>query len=608
MKPIEINEYNLLRFRPVGTTTNPLQAEYGYGLHSGNRLWRNKHVSPLPALIGESYTFYTNFSAPTFNAADIVLLKDENCTYTKITDINEPSVTAETFGTNNLKITLTIPVNATLFQNIRIGVSDGEGATTWESNTQFSDINGVFKKAVKLSNGNVAICGDAMSYNGTPYNFMVLNQNGQLQFGVPFNGVVNSFVEQSDGKFICVGNFTDVNGSAYNRIVRLNSNGSVDTSFVVGSGASNVLTSVDVDSVGRVAVTGNSFFYNGSGSSYSGVRLTSTGAFDISYSISGTTNIIKYDNSDRLLRGITGGGAIRRYLTDGTLDSGFTTTVSGASTVNSIQVDGGNKVYLGGDGTLGYLIRLNDDGSTDGTFTPTLDGDVNSVVLDGTEVLVAGSFSNVNGQAVGYAAALDTTGVLDTTKQFNLTSTKQILLKLTSSYLVIAPSFSIQKFVGVVEVNVTHISNLFSVRPMDEVSINATHLFKFYHNSDIYGYEWSQFDPLVDEPYTIRIPSTNRGIEYPRDVTVYEAATTGRSRNTRATTRKDHSFQIYFRNDQDHDAIATLINFLYLEINQKEYLPLESYEPEYNDEMNIYVGNLKLRDVAYSVRIKGCSV
>ena len=154
---------------------------------------------------------------------------------------------------------------------------------------------------------------------------------------------------------------------------------------------------------------------------------------------------------------------------------------------------------------------------------------------------------------------------------------------------------------------ITHISNSFMILPFNEDRINNTHLVKVYHNTNIYGYEWSDYNPLTDTPYTVRIPSTLKSVAYPREVTTYESATTGRPRNTRSVNRKDETLQIFFRNDEDHDTIATVINFNRLTINNKEYLAL-SYEPEYNDEFNIYVGTLELRDVAYSVRIKGCLV
>jgi len=160
-------------------------------------------------------------------------------------------------------------------------------------------------------------------------------------------------------------------------------------------------------------------------------------------------------------------------------------------------------------------------------------------------------------------------------------------------------------FIRIAVVNdgvVTHVSNSFLVLPFNEERVNNTHLFKFYHDTNIYGYEWADYNPLSGTPYTVRIPSTRRKIAYPRDVTTYESATTGRPRNTRSINRKDETLEIYFRDDNDHDALATFINFKSIVINTREYVSL-SYEPEYNVELNIYAGALEIRDIAYSIRI-----
>ena len=45
------------------------------------------------------------------------------------------------------------------------------------------------------------------------------------------NGFVRDVVEQSDGKLVIVGHFTAANGTSVGKIVRLNANGSLDSSF-----------------------------------------------------------------------------------------------------------------------------------------------------------------------------------------------------------------------------------------------------------------------------------------------------------------------------------------------------------------------------------------
>jgi hypothetical protein len=47
-------------------------------------------------------------------------------------------------------------------------------------------------------------------------------------------------VLQPDGKIVLGGRFTTFNTYSFNRIVRLNSDGSIDSSFSVGSGFDNV--------------------------------------------------------------------------------------------------------------------------------------------------------------------------------------------------------------------------------------------------------------------------------------------------------------------------------------------------------------------------------
>jgi uncharacterized delta-60 repeat protein len=68
---------------------------------------------------------------------------------------------------------------------------------------------------------------------------------------------------QSDGKIIAVGSFTTVNGSSRNGIVRLNSNGTIDTGFNPGSGFDKTAYTVKIQSNGKILVGGAFTTYNG---------------------------------------------------------------------------------------------------------------------------------------------------------------------------------------------------------------------------------------------------------------------------------------------------------------------------------------------------------
>src|SRR5690606_28871940 len=53
------------------------------------------------------------------------------------------------------------------------------------------------------------------------------------------NGKITNAIQQADGKIIIVGAFSRFDGQPAGRIVRLNTDGTVDPTFNVGSGANN---------------------------------------------------------------------------------------------------------------------------------------------------------------------------------------------------------------------------------------------------------------------------------------------------------------------------------------------------------------------------------
>jgi hypothetical protein len=68
--------------------------------------------------------------------------------------------------------------------------------------------------------------GDFTTYNGTAANLIIrLNPNGSVDntfvYGTGFDSSVFSVVVQSDGKILVGGDFTDYDGTAANKIIRL---------------------------------------------------------------------------------------------------------------------------------------------------------------------------------------------------------------------------------------------------------------------------------------------------------------------------------------------------------------------------------------------------
>src|SRR6185369_14420460 len=112
-----------------------------------------------------------------------------------------------------------------------------------------------------------------------------LNSDGTLDssFLVPGSGVngdVGSLALQADGKTVIGGVFTSVNGTTRNGIARLNSDGTLDTSFLAaGSGTNSSVLAIAVQSDGKIVIGG--FFTSVNGTTRNGAaRLNVDGTLD----------------------------------------------------------------------------------------------------------------------------------------------------------------------------------------------------------------------------------------------------------------------------------------------------------------------------------------
>ncbi len=219
----------------------------------------------------------------------------------------------------------------------------------------------------------------------------------------PLDQNVRYFLEQPDGKFIIGGSFTQFGLNLTNRIVRVNSDGSYDNTFI--GGFDGTVISIDQQSDGKIIVVGT--FSN-------------------------------YDNG--LV--ISASTYIARLETDGSLDTTFLPTANGGgfdNTVQSVEVQPDGKVLVGGwfnsynDGSVNpayRLIRLNTDGSVDLTFnvgsgflniTEGDDGRVfkTKTQIDG-KIIVVGQFDTYDGLPAKGIIRLNSDGSRDNT--FNVGS------------------------------------------------------------------------------------------------------------------------------------------------------------------------------------------
>ena len=139
------------------------------------------------------------------------------------------------------------------------------------------------------SDGKIIAGGYFYLYNGTSItNIIRLNTDGSrdtsFNVGSGFNSVPYSIAIQSDGKILIGGVFESYNGTSANRIIRLNSDGSKDTSFNIGTGFNSSVSSIAIQSDGKILIGGAFESYNGTSANYI-IRLNSDGSKDTSFNI-----------------------------------------------------------------------------------------------------------------------------------------------------------------------------------------------------------------------------------------------------------------------------------------------------------------------------------
>ncbi len=132
--------------------------------------------------------------------------------------------------------------------------------------------------------GKVVLGGDFTAVNGTNFNHIArLNVDGSIDAGfnpgLGANDSVRAITLQLNGEILIGGLFTSVNGTAFNHIARLNSNGSVDSSFNPGLGANDAVLSIAVQTDSRIVLGGE--FTQCSGVTRNGItRLNPDGTVD----------------------------------------------------------------------------------------------------------------------------------------------------------------------------------------------------------------------------------------------------------------------------------------------------------------------------------------
>jgi uncharacterized delta-60 repeat protein len=266
------------------------------------------------------------------------------------------------------------------------------------------------------------------------------NNIGSGPLGNSSTDFVNAIAVQSDGKILIGGSFSFFNGRAVKSFVRLNSNGTIDTAFMdsLGPGAAGNISAIAVQSDGKIILGGNFTNFNSSNAKRV-VRINVNGTVDTSFTTNnnngadGDINVIAIQGDGKIILGgffnTFGGVTVNRIVrlnSDGTIDTAFSSNTSagpnGGVVAIALQTDG--KIILGGfftsfnTASAKYIVRLNSNGTTDTDFSINNGTGFNNTVRalaiqSNGKIIVGGEFGMYHFYSAPNLARLNTNGKMD---------------------------------------------------------------------------------------------------------------------------------------------------------------------------------------------------
>lgn len=263
-------------------------------------------------------------------------------------------------------------------------------------------------------------------------------QEGQLDFSFdPGTGANNAIFTTSiqpgtGGKIIVGGTFNSFNGSPVNYFLRLNSDGTVDNSFNIGTAANLHVYAIAMQPDGKILLGGSFTTYNGIPVGHV-VRLHGNGQRDMTFTTTGVNNPvlkINIQKDGKILLSGTFDKYLARLNSNGTIDNTLTFTgtygppIPGANnSILAVGTTSNEQILIGGQFTEFSSISQNRiarihkfNGMLDGLFN--VGTGVNNAVRDiavqkDDKIIIVGDFTSYNGTTRNRIARINTDGSLD---------------------------------------------------------------------------------------------------------------------------------------------------------------------------------------------------
>lgn len=271
--------------------------------------------------------------------------------------------------------------------------------------------------------------------------FICLAQPGSIDLsfdpGDGANGAVYSLLVQPDGRVLICGAFTTFDGENRSGVARLNADGSLDQTFDPGFGfGDGAVARLALQSDGKVIAVGSFSTFNGVGRDRI-ARLNADGSLDVVYNpvvefLHAPIAVALQADGKALIHGMADNGSrLLRLNIDGSLDGSFAAPTFGQyDKVHSIAVSTDGKILIAGlqlnqygTPTQACMHRMNANGDLDASFVsvfggvdwqqPPATGVFDCSILGSGEILVAGRFDTYGGSPRRALARLQAQGNVD---------------------------------------------------------------------------------------------------------------------------------------------------------------------------------------------------
>nr|WP_294785028.1 T9SS sorting signal type C domain-containing protein [uncultured Flavobacterium sp.] len=216
------------------------------------------------------------------------------------------------------------------------------------------------------SDQKIIVAGNFIKYNGSTVNATRIvrllsdgTKDPSFNTGLGADAIIETLAMQSDGKILVGGRFKTFNGLPIAGLVRLNSDGSIDASFNIQNGFDKNVYAIGLQSDKKIVVGGSFLTFNGT-SQKRILRLNTDGSLDTSFESGtgfskGDVRTILIQPDDRILLGGAFSGTYKntavsrliRLLPSGAYDNSFSANLN--NTVFAMNFSEDYRLLVGGN-------------------------------------------------------------------------------------------------------------------------------------------------------------------------------------------------------------------------------------------------------------------